>query len=80
MASLGSGSLADAIKEFEKKFKDKSGLKWDDRAADPKNGKCEYIRHLLRVTVAPFPCPARIVLSDSLANTHRCVRGEKLQP
>ena len=38
---LGSGSLSDAIKNFELKFKDKSGLKWEDRGADPKNGKCE---------------------------------------
>lgn len=41
MAMLGCGSLADAIKNFEKKFKDKSGLKWEDRGEDPKNGKCQ---------------------------------------
>lgn len=38
---LGSGSLSDAVKNFEKKFKDKSGLKWEDRDWDPKNGKCQ---------------------------------------
>lgn len=38
---LGTGSLSDAIKNFEQKFKDKSGLKWEDRGADPKSGKCE---------------------------------------
>jgi poly [ADP-ribose] polymerase len=37
---LGDGSLADALYHFEKKFKDKSGLKWEDRGLDPKNGKC----------------------------------------
>ncbi|KAJ8113554.1 hypothetical protein OPT61_g4334 [Boeremia exigua] len=42
-AMLGSGSLSDAIKNFEKKFKDKSGLKWEDRAEDPKNGKYAYV-------------------------------------
>ena len=38
-AVLGSGSLVDAIKNFEKKFKEKSGLTWADRLADPKGGK-----------------------------------------
>lgn len=38
---LGNGDLSDAIKLFEKKFKDKSGLKWEDRGEDPKNGKCQ---------------------------------------
>ena len=38
---LGNGSLPDAIKNFEKKFKDKSGLKWEDRGSDPKSGKCQ---------------------------------------
>jgi poly [ADP-ribose] polymerase len=42
MAMLGDGSLADALKNFEKKFKDKSGLKWEDRGLDPKNGKCQF--------------------------------------
>jgi poly [ADP-ribose] polymerase len=43
MAMLGSGSLSDALKNFEKKFKDKSGLKWDDRAEQPKAGKYAYV-------------------------------------
>ena len=38
---LGSGSLSDAMDSFEGKFKDKSGLKWEDRGKDPKNGKCQ---------------------------------------
>ena len=41
MAMLGDGSLADALKNFEKKFKDKSGLTWENRGLDPKNGKCQ---------------------------------------
>lgn len=41
MKMLGNGSLSDAINEFETKFKSKSGLKWEDRGADPKNGKCK---------------------------------------
>lgn len=28
---------------FEKKFKDKSGLKWADRANEPKAGKYAYV-------------------------------------
>ncbi|KAF2788790.1 poly polymerase 2 ADP-ribosyltransferase 2 [Melanomma pulvis-pyrius CBS 109.77] len=42
-AVLGSGSLTDAMKQFEKKFKDKSGIAWKDRAAEPKSGKYAYI-------------------------------------
>ncbi|KAH6692511.1 poly polymerase catalytic domain-containing protein [Plectosphaerella plurivora] len=42
-ALLGSGSLADAMKNFDKKFKDKSGLKWDDRAQAPKPNKYAFV-------------------------------------
>ena len=42
-AMLGDGSLADALRNFEKKFKEKSGLKWEDRGLDPKNGKCQSL-------------------------------------
>lgn len=42
-AVLGNGTLADAVKQFEKKFKDKSGLRWEDRANDPKPGKYAFI-------------------------------------
>tara|TARA_R110002003_G_scaffold107_4_gene8961 strand:- start:417 stop:1703 length:1287 start_codon:yes stop_codon:yes gene_type:complete len=42
-AILGGGSLSDALKNFEKKFKDKSGLKWDDRGEEPKAGKYAYV-------------------------------------
>jgi poly [ADP-ribose] polymerase len=41
MAMLGNGALDHAIDEFEKKFKGKSGLNWEDRGGDPKKGKCE---------------------------------------
>ena len=40
---LGSGSLGDALKNFEKKFKDKSGLKWADRGEKPKAGKYVFV-------------------------------------
>ncbi|RGP59565.1 poly adp-ribose polymerase [Fusarium longipes] len=40
---LGDGSLQDAIKCFQKKFKDKSGLSWNDRAANPKPGKYAFV-------------------------------------
>ncbi|KAH7165698.1 poly polymerase catalytic domain-containing protein [Dactylonectria macrodidyma] len=41
--ALGNGTLADAIKNFEKKFKDKSGLPWDKRGGDPKPGKYAFV-------------------------------------
>lgn len=41
--SLGDGSLASAMKSFEKKFKDKTGLKWEDRLDPPKKGKYTFI-------------------------------------
>jgi poly [ADP-ribose] polymerase len=44
MAMLGNGTLAHATEEFEKKFKGKSGLNWEDRGGDPKKGKCECAR------------------------------------
>ncbi|OBT46827.1 hypothetical protein VE00_01944 [Pseudogymnoascus sp. WSF 3629] len=42
-AYLGNGTLADAIRHFEKKFKDKSGLGWADRRKYPKPGKYAFI-------------------------------------
>ena len=42
-AILGNGTLPDAIKNFEKKFKDKSGLAWADRGNDPKPNKYAFV-------------------------------------
>jgi poly [ADP-ribose] polymerase len=42
-AILGDGSLDSAKKNYEKKFKDKSGLKWEDRLQDPKPGKYAFL-------------------------------------
>ncbi|KAL6707497.1 hypothetical protein ACN47E_004067 [Coniothyrium glycines] len=42
-AMLGSGGVDDALRNFEKKFKDKSGLKWADRGEQPKPGKYAYV-------------------------------------
>lgn len=39
---LGGGSVGDAQRQFEKKFKDKTGLRWEDRAGEPRAGKCEF--------------------------------------
>lgn len=36
-------SLEDAKEEYEKKFKDKSGLEWSDRTSAPKDKKYTYI-------------------------------------
>ncbi|KAI4922829.1 hypothetical protein J4E90_001264 [Alternaria incomplexa] len=43
MKMLGDGSLGNAMQEFEKKFKDKSGLKWANRGDEPKAGKYAYV-------------------------------------
>ncbi|EFX00136.1 poly adp-ribose polymerase [Grosmannia clavigera kw1407] len=40
---LGNGSLDDALKKFQQKFKDKSGLRWEDRCEDPKPGKYAFV-------------------------------------
>lgn len=40
---LGTGSLASALQQFEKKFKDKSGLRWEDRSSSPKPGKYTFV-------------------------------------
>ncbi|KAK4565371.1 hypothetical protein LTR86_003988 [Recurvomyces mirabilis] len=40
---LGDGSLALARKEFDKKFKDKSGLTWEKRLDKPKSGKYVFL-------------------------------------
>lgn len=42
-ATLGQGSLVEAKKHFDKKFKDKSGYSWDDRFSAPKRGKYTFI-------------------------------------
>lgn len=42
-AMLGSGSLNEALAHFEKKFKDKTGHKWESRHEPPKRGKYTYI-------------------------------------
>ncbi|KAK5113416.1 hypothetical protein LTR62_003516 [Meristemomyces frigidus] len=34
----------EAMKEFQKKFKDKSGLAWDDRDQEPKKGKYAWLQ------------------------------------
>ncbi|KAK7757745.1 hypothetical protein SLS62_000123 [Diatrype stigma] len=40
---IGNGSLADAIHEFENKFKTKAGWSWADRGNPPKPGKYAFI-------------------------------------
>lgn len=42
-ACLGDGGLAAAMQHYEKKFKDKSGLKWANRLDTPKNGKYTFL-------------------------------------
>ncbi|KAI0387336.1 PARP-domain-containing protein [Hypomontagnella monticulosa] len=40
---VGNGSLGDALREFNSKFKSKSGLSWADRTEPPKPGKYAFI-------------------------------------
>ncbi|KXJ92013.1 poly polymerase catalytic domain-domain-containing protein [Microdochium bolleyi] len=40
---LGDGTVKDALVQFDKKFKDKSGYLWADRAKPPKAGKYAFI-------------------------------------
>jgi poly [ADP-ribose] polymerase len=40
---MGPFSLEEALREFEKKFKDKSGLSWDDRSKEPKPNKYTFL-------------------------------------
>ncbi|OHF01880.1 hypothetical protein CORC01_02758 [Colletotrichum orchidophilum] len=42
-AVLGNGSLDDALKNYDKKFKDKSGLPWVKRGDPPKPGKYAFV-------------------------------------
>ncbi|KAK3356497.1 poly-ribose polymerase-like protein [Lasiosphaeria hispida] len=42
-AILGEGGLDHAIRLFEKKFKDKSGLTWNQRGENPKPGKYAFV-------------------------------------
>ncbi|KAK4869128.1 hypothetical protein LT330_006128 [Penicillium expansum] len=42
-ACLGTGDLADALQHYEKKFKDKSGLRWANRLNTPKHGKYTFL-------------------------------------
>ncbi|KAK8138608.1 Poly polymerase [Apiospora sp. TS-2023a] len=42
-AVLGDGTLDEALKQFNKKFKDKSGLAWTDRGEKPKPRKYTFI-------------------------------------
>ena len=42
-AILGNGSLPDALKHFDSKFKSKSGLSWANRGSDPQPGKYVFV-------------------------------------
>ncbi|KAI0184130.1 poly polymerase catalytic domain-containing protein [Xylaria flabelliformis] len=41
--TIGNGSLHDALKQFNDKFKSKSGLSWDNRGEQPKLNKYAFI-------------------------------------
>ncbi|OAA55504.1 Poly(ADP-ribose) polymerase, catalytic domain protein [Niveomyces insectorum RCEF 264] len=40
---LGNGTLEDALKKFNQKFRDKSGVLWGNRSSDPVPGKYAFI-------------------------------------
>ncbi|CAJ2513489.1 Uu.00g016080.m01.CDS01 [Anthostomella pinea] len=41
--TLGDGSLADALREFDSKFRGKSGLSWANRTDAPRKGKYAFV-------------------------------------
>jgi len=41
--TMGPSSLDDALKDFNKKFKDKSGHKWEERSEPAKKGKYTFL-------------------------------------
>jgi len=43
LKSMGPFNLEGALKEYNKKFKDKSGLAWEDRNEEAKKGKYTFI-------------------------------------
>lgn len=65
---LGTGSLADAKREFEKKFKEKSGLAWEDRMATPKANKYVFIER-------DYDSDSEDESTDNLPGPDRSVRG-----
>ena len=57
-ALLGQGFLGDAETQFKKKFKDKTGLKWEDRMLPPKAGKytwVEKVGFIISPNLLPIP-------------------------
>jgi poly [ADP-ribose] polymerase len=42
-AMLGNGTLDDALRQFDSKFRSKSGLAWDKRGDNPKQNKYTFI-------------------------------------
>lgn len=48
-ATLGGPSLQDAMRQFEKKFKDKAGLSWSQRGEKPKPGKYTFVERSYNV-------------------------------
>lgn len=43
-----------AMKEFDKKFKDKSGYKWEDRNEEPKSGESTQPGDLFLMSTTPM--------------------------
>lgn len=52
-AFLGNGSLPDALKNFETKFKSKTGLSWSDRGGSPKAGKYVFVEKNCKLNIPP---------------------------
>lgn len=86
---LGSGSLADAKREFVKKFKDKSGLDWEDRMATPKPNRYAFVEREygpdsddeVQPTSGPAQPdrkPPRCTLDDSVEKLMQLIFNERL--
>lgn len=61
---MGPQSLEGAMKEFEKKFKDKSGHKWEDRGEPAKKGKYTFIERSYEDDEDEEPAPKKEEVED----------------
>ncbi|KAI4183168.1 MAG: hypothetical protein L6R41_005555 [Letrouitia leprolyta] len=62
--TMGPQSLEGAMKEFEKKFKDKSGHKWEDRGEPAKKGKYTFIERSYEDDEDEEPAPKKEEVED----------------
>lgn len=79
-AVIGDGSLASAMREFESKFKSKSGLAWKDRTANAKPGKYTFIERSYGDSDSEDDEPAAATGSGSKSGEKSATPESKLDP